>query len=288
MQPPDGQTVSTQGSPPAGSVTATTPGANAAEADELYVGYLPGAPPGYARFVRRVVLALLTGAFALAFGFAALQAPSDKGAFELDRESSASGIVRALPAPMLAADRDGNEANASARATLLVRPWKYGAAEEAAALDGHRVTMRGHRVSSPQGEMLELVPGSFVDRGDSGVPMQRVSLGRFRLRGELVDSKCYLGVMKPGRGKPHRCCAARCLSGGIPPLFLVEDEVGERVALLVVTRDESPLPRSLLDRVGEPLELEGDVERVDGMLTLRIGPITRLEAPGIGAIVPPP
>jgi hypothetical protein len=118
--------------------------------------------------------------------------------------------------------------------------------------------------------------------------MQRVSLGRFRLRGELVDSKCYLGVMKPGRGKPHRGCAARCLSGGIPPLFLVEDEVGERVALLVVTRDESPLPRSLLDRVGEPLELEGDVERVDGMLTLRIGPITRLEAPGIGAIVPPP
>jgi hypothetical protein len=243
-------------------------GEAATDRDELYVGYLPSAPPGYARFVRRVVAALLGAAGVLAVVFAALQAPFDAGSFELDRAHDASGVVRALPAPMLVPQGDGGDP--ADRPALLVRPWKHGAAEDAAMLDGHHVTLRAHRVTSPLGEMLELVPGSVVDRGRSDTAPSRQSLGRFRLRGELVDSKCYLGVMKPGRGKPHRGCAARCLSGGIPALFLVEDEDGGQVALLIAQRDDSPLPRGLLDRVGEPIVLEGDVERVDGMLTLRV------------------
>jgi hypothetical protein len=238
-----------------------------AEPDELYIGYLPAAPPGYARFVRRVVAGLLAGAAALAATFAALQAPFDPGSFDLGREHEASGIVRAHPAPMLVAASDGEAHSATA---FLVREWKHGAAEDAAALDGHRVTVRAHRVASPHGEMLQLVPGTLQDHGASGSAPTREPLGRFRLRGELVDSKCYLGVMKPGRGKPHRSCAARCLSGGIPPLLLVEAEDGDRVALLVATHDGSPLPRALLDRVGESVELEGEVSRHDGLLTLTV------------------
>ncbi|HEX5632360.1 MAG TPA: hypothetical protein VFX50_03995, partial [Gemmatimonadales bacterium] len=225
------------------------------------------APPGYARFVRRVVTGLLTGAAALAAAFAALQAPFDRGSFELGREHEASGIVRAHPAPMLVVP---SPAAAQSATALLVRAWKHGAAAEAAALDGHRVTVRAHRVASPHGEMLQLVPGSIQDHGASGSAPAHEPLGRFRLRGELVDSKCYLGVMKPGRGKPHRGCAARCLSGGIPPLLLVEDRDGERVALLVATDDGAPLPRGLLDHVGESVELEGEVARHDGVLTLTL------------------
>jgi hypothetical protein len=76
--------------------------------------------------------------------------------------------------------------------------------------------------------------------------------------------------MKPGRGKPHRGCAARCLSGGIPPFLLVENDAGERVALLVAAHDDSPLPKAVLKRVGETIELEGEVERAEGLLTLRL------------------
>jgi hypothetical protein len=247
------------------------PDVAAADSDELYVGYLPAVPPGYARFVRRVVAALLAAAGALAVAFAALQAPFDPGSFEHDRAHEATGILRARPAPLLVPET-GAENDPSARPALLVRPWKHGAADDAAALDGHRVTIRTHRVTSPQGEMLQIVPGTLVDHGPSEPAPTREPLGRFRLRGELVDSKCYLGVMKPSRGKPHRSCAARCLSGGIPPLLLVEDHDGARVALLVATRDGSPLPRTLLDRVGEAIELEGDVVRVDGVITLFLEP----------------
>jgi hypothetical protein len=43
------------------------------------------------------------------------------------------------------------------------------------------------------------------------------------LRGEIVDTKCYLGVMTPGEDKVHRGCAVRCISRGVPPAFLVRD-----------------------------------------------------------------
>jgi hypothetical protein len=238
-------------------------------ADELYIGYLPEAPPSHARFVRRVVVALVAFASALAIVLAALQSPFDAGSFDFARESAAIGVVRVDPAPMLVPDAPAGAP--SPKPALLVEPFKHGARAEASEHDGRRVELRAHPIASPDGEMLELVPGSIVAQ-ESGIvpPSAPERLGRFRLRGELVDSKCYLGVMKPGRGKPHRGCAARCLSGGIPPLLLVEDEAGGRLAILVAARDGSPLPMALLERVGEAIELEGEVERVDGMLTLRL------------------
>lgn len=53
------------------------------------------------------------------------------------------------------------------------------------------------------------------------------SLGEFTLQGEIVDSKCYLGVMRPGNTKTHRACAVRCIAGGVPPVLLVRDAQGD-------------------------------------------------------------
>lgn len=57
--------------------------------------------------------------------------------------------------------------------------------------------------------------------------------GKVVLIGELVDTKCYFGVMRPATGKVHRACAVRCLSGGVPPGLLIRDsQDGARVILL--------------------------------------------------------
>jgi hypothetical protein len=61
-----------------------------------------------------------------------------------------------------------------------------------------------------------------------------VSLGTQTLIGEIVDSKCYLGVMNPGALIPHRACAIRCISGGIPPVLLVRQS--DRSAALLPSR----------------------------------------------------
>ena len=101
--------------------------------------------------------------------------------------------------------------------------------------------------------------------------MQRepeLELGLMTLVGEVVDSKCYLGAMKPGRGKPHRACAVRCISGGIPPLLRVEDHAGNVDLLLLVTSDGDSLPMEVLDRVAEPVEITGNVVRSGDRLLL--------------------
>jgi hypothetical protein len=51
--------------------------------------------------------------------------------------------------------------------------------------------------------------------------------------GEIVDSKCFLGVMNPGERTVHRDCAIRCLSGGVPPMLAYRDAAGTHLALLL-------------------------------------------------------
>ena len=52
------------------------------------------------------------------------------------------------------------------------------------------------------------------------MPLMPTSLGVATLRGEIVDSKCYLGAMKPGDQKTHKACATLCIRGGIPPVLV--------------------------------------------------------------------
>ncbi len=111
--------------------------------------------------------------------------------------------------------------------------------------------------------MIELLPGSLsaVGQGDS-LPLSE-SLGEIQLTGEIVDSKCFFGVMNPGAGKVHRDCAARCISGGVPPAFLVRDSCGKTVTLLL-----AHWKRELLDHIAEPVTIRGRLVRTAGRLTL--------------------
>jgi hypothetical protein len=86
------------------------------------------------------------------------------------------------------------------------------------------------------------------------------------LAGEIVDSKCYLGVMNPGNGKVHRDCAARCISGGIPAAFVVKDAAGVSKTLVLSNAGR------LLEFVAEPVEISGRLFRSNGMLKLRADP----------------
>ncbi len=59
-----------------------------------------------------------------------------------------------------------------------------------------------------------------------------MDLGAVTLTGEIVDTKCHLGVMNPGEGKVHRDCAVRCISGGAPPVSGADQEGDTRLLLL--------------------------------------------------------
>ena len=85
----------------------------------------------------------------------------------------------------------------------------------------------------------------------------------------MVDSKCYLGVMNPGRGKVHTGCAARCISGGVPPAFLVNDEAGTPVLLLLTDARGEAVRDAVLPLVGRGVRLTGRLSKASGVLYFR-------------------
>jgi hypothetical protein len=86
--------------------------------------------------------------------------------------------------------------------------------------------------------MIEIEPASLVVGPGSesrltaaGMQAESFADRPIEVRGEIVDSKCFLGVMVPGSGKTHKDCASLCLRGGIPPALYVRDQSGQIVAL---------------------------------------------------------
>lgn len=238
------------------------------ELDDFYVGYLPHAPPHVGRFVRLAVTLLLVGTAALAGLIALLQEPFDPGRFEFGTERSFAGVLAEKPYPLLLAP-PSDPSRGAAETLLLAYPGKHGAA--VAGLEGRAVTLRGSLVDGEDRRMISLARGgvAVADLPEWALAMPEPQpLGRVSLVGEIVDSKCYLGVMKPGRGRPHRGCATRCLSGGIPPLFVVETEAGERSTLLLVDSAGQPLGDRLRGFVAEPIAVEGTLERRGDLLVL--------------------
>jgi hypothetical protein len=101
------------------------------------------------------------------------------------------------------------------------------------------------------------------------------------LRGEIVDTKCFLGVMVPGVGTTHKDCASLCLRGGIPAGLFVRDREGRTSLLLLEDASGEPAGREVLAYAGEAIEITGVTARRGGWLHLRSDPATwrRLDAP---------
>ncbi len=154
-------------------------------------------------------------------------------------------------------------------------------------LDGEPVVVTGSLIHKGRHRMVEV---HAVDKIDDGAEELRrleraaeVSLGRMTLVGEIVDSKCHLGVMKPGRGKPHKACAIRCISGGIPPVLRVQDPAGRADYLLLVAPDGGSVNREVLEFVAQPIEISGEVVRQGDLLVLYADPASyRLTSRGPG------
>ena len=116
---------------------------------------------------------------------------------------------------------------------------------------------------------LEIERGSVESLGEAPARASvEEDLGPLALVGEIVDSKCYSGVMKPATGKVHRSCAARCISGGIAPLFVVRDDAGNVLTLLLVGPEGQAIGGEVLDFVAEPVRIGGRVVRRDDRLLL--------------------
>jgi nitrite reductase/ring-hydroxylating ferredoxin subunit/DMSO/TMAO reductase YedYZ heme-binding membrane subunit len=255
------------------------PRADAADADPLYIGWQPTMPRSYAVATRRMSLRLLLGGLAVGVLLAAGHGPFRGGGFEFGTARRLEGVISVAPQPMLRVARPGALGGLAVPVVsryLLVAEGKFGAADLVAGLDGVRVAAYGTLIWRDGRTMFELAarPKALDESARAAAPLpdpgSAVSLGRVTLAGEIVDGKCWLGVMVPGQGRTHRACAIRCLSGGIPPLLHVATDDGRDVALLLVGPDGEPLGPAILDRVAEPLLATGELVRHGDLLVLRV------------------
>ena len=233
--------------------------------DDFYIGYRPKASPATRAWVTRVVVGLFALAIAVAWLLVSSQSEFSDAHFEYGNVQPFEGRLAVSPYPVLHVETEGE-----LRPYPLVEFGKRGGRAELHDLDGRRVRIEGQLIRREPQRMVELT----ADPEPLGDALGRVgamptSLGRHRLSGEILDSKCYLGVMKPGRGKPHRDCATRCISGGVPPLFVVTDSEGNQLHLLLVDDNDEPLGDDLLHLVAEPVVVEGEVVTRDGLSYLR-------------------
>ena len=80
------------------------------------------------------------------------------------------------------------------------------------------------------------------------------------IKGELVDSLCYLAMAVRGSG--HKQCAIDCAKAGIP-ISILEDGTGKLYTVLP-KEDKTGYPANVINNMGETVTLKGDLYEQGG------------------------
>ncbi|WP_190811362.1 hypothetical protein [Flagellimonas sp. S3867] len=243
--------------------------------DEFYIGYVDAVGEETKRTTKRFVFiaigVLLLGAFL--FGF--FQKEAINSAFDFNAPTKVSGTYQEAPYPMLRI-KLGDD---TFKNVLLLGFGKFGAntylediKQKEGNLNGKHLTIEGNLIYYNGKTLLEIDDGQKISLTDSKTKnyMLPEIMGSHKVSGEIVDPKCYFGVMKPGYGKIHRSCAALCISGGVPPVLVSQSKNAISDYFLLTDLKGNPIHKDILPYIGQPSLLQGEVEKMGGWYTMRI------------------
>ncbi|HEX6847902.1 MAG TPA: hypothetical protein VF144_13040 [Chitinophagaceae bacterium] len=252
---------------------------------EFYIGWMSKAPKSFAKHVKKVLLVLFPAGIVLGYLLSTNQKKFSGANFEYGKTTRITGVYYNNPVPMLKVF-DKNNLSIT---MLLVGYGKQGAEttimelekEKGTSLNGKEVTFKGTLIYGDGKTLLQIDKNEnpILNIGaESTIRLQQKDLGVQTIRGEIVDPKCYFGVMKPGEGKVHRDCAIRCILGGIPPVLHVEDEKGESNYYLIVGANGEKMNEAVQNVVAEPVNIEANAVQQDDWIILYTGKekITRI------------
>lgn len=244
--------------------------------DQFYIGWMDKAPSEFKTQLRRFMWTLLILVPLLGAAWVFSERPFSDSVFEFGKLSTIEGIYKAEPVPMLEVyigkDIEGKPIH---RHIMLIGFGKMGALptieaienEQGSNLDGKQVKFRGTLVYHNGQTLLELSEGenALVEIVENTMPKAQgveALTDLATLRGEVLDAKCYFGVMKPGSGKPHRSCGIRCISGGVPPVFKIQSEEGGVQYFLMLGSEGEPINKKVLDYVADNIQICGRTARL--------------------------
>jgi len=255
--------------------------------DEFYIGWMGKAPKTFASTIKKYVLILLPIIIVLGVLLALSQKKFDTGNFEFGKLTEVKGIYFNTPVPNLKVingkDIWGNE---NFITVPIIGYGKHGAdgimdelqKEQNTSFIGKEIILKGTLLYN-DGKLLMQVDGndkpfikisnSNVDKNDLPKSMQ---LGSIDVKGEIVDPKCFFGVMKPGEGKPHKDCAIRCILGGMPPILKVNGDDGKQNYYLIVGAHGEKMNEAVKDFVAIPVTLHANAVQYDDWIVLYVNP----------------
>lgn len=251
---------------------------------EFYIGWMPKAPEGFAKQVRKTLFVLFPLALIVGLVLASFQKKFSTANFEFGKSTEVKGIYFNSPMPMLKV-LNGKDiwGNTSYTTIPLVGYGKHGAEtaimelekEKNVSFNNKELTLKGTLLYSDGKTLLQVSKEEdpVINIGkdaDVSLMQGQTELGIQTIRGEIIDPKCYFGVMKPGEGKVHRDCAIRCILGGIPPVLKVMNEKGEKNYYLIVGPNGEKMNEVVQDYVAEPVEMEARVVQQDDWVILYV------------------
>ncbi len=246
----------------------------------FFVGYL-AVPRALRGFLVAVAAVLVAGFGVLGLAMGLAEDDPGPGQFRFDYgQQQVTGLLELTPYPVVHVTA-GTDRIPAGHTLMLSGQGKNGAIAEAAGLDGQAVTATGVILNRGDLDMLQIAGGQRglaaasgdAAAGPPGAPGAQ-DLGRWRLAGEICDGKCLAGAMRPGRGLAHKACANLCLTGGIPPVFVSSQPVEGAEFLLISGPGGTELPPAAYDRVGQYIEVEGQITRHGDLLVFAIDPDT--------------
>lgn len=252
---------------------------------EFYIGWMPKAPGRFANHIKKVVLCLAAFVITISFVLALSQKKFGTGNFEFGSITEIKGILSKTPVPNLkivsGKDIWGNPNYITA---ILVGYGKHGAdgiindleSENGTSLDKKEITLKGTLLYNDGKVIVQIAAqdkpllhiGGSITSGNLAAHAK--DLGNQNVKGEIIDPKCYFGVMKPGEGKPHRDCAIRCILGGIPPFMHVVNNKGQSNYYLIVGPNGEKMNEAVQSYVAEPIELKARLEQYDDWIVMYV------------------
>lgn len=226
------------------------------KASDFYVGYL--ALPRRLRVILTGLVLLLLALVAFdAWLFATWQPASGDGRWA-DQPTQYVGTLARDPYPTLRVDENGN-----VRTYFVVSDEKRGAEAALEGIaDGATIKLNGYLIEHAGVGMIELAATEIVVADAPAVSeAPREIRGSITLEGEIVDSKCWLGVMRPGEGHIHKACATLCIRGGTPPMFVTRMDGVPPVTLMTTFDGGKIPPEAILDYVADPVRMTGLIEK---------------------------
>lgn len=238
--------------------------------EEFYVGYINQMGSKTKRTVRLFVFFAVLAVMLVAGVFALYQQPASNSRFDFDSTTSVEGTYYEKPYPLLRVELGPEQYK---DIVLLgfgksgALPYLSKAKERKPNLNGQFMRIEGNLLYYNGKSLLQITDEQQIDLLDNEgaeeelYPSEAV---KTELEGEIIDPKCFFGVMKPGFGKIHRSCASLCIAGGIPPVWLNRTDSGDEEYFLITDLKGNAIYKDLLPYIGQASKVEGNVSQKGG------------------------